>query len=420
MRLKAFLALCVAVLFAVSVFATGQVHEAVLYSFGSNPNDGNVPNGGLVFDSAGNLYGTAQGGGANGRGIAFELTPAAGGTWTETIIYNFCSQPNCADGDVPRTGLIFDRAGNLYGTTAAGGTFFGGTCRGAGCGTVFELAPPSIRGGIWTETVLWDFEGSLNGDDGSQPLARLTWDAAGNLYGTTVNGGSSFSLGTVFELSPSLGGGWNESVLYAFCVNGPPCTDGAEPAAGVSFDKSGNLFGTTYEVWGSIFELSLQAGGVWTETTLHKFGPHAGGNPISEVNIDQSGNLYGTVSDGEGTAQCGGVWRLSPQSGGGYSKSILFLNPSGVNGCTPLAGVFLDSNGTTAFGTASTGSPHNGGTLFTIIRGKETVLYDFCQLPGCADGSTPAASLTLHDGSLFSTTSAGGAFNQGVIFRATP
>jgi uncharacterized repeat protein (TIGR03803 family) len=137
---------CLAVLFPICSLAAGQAHESVLYSFGTNPNDGSIPNGGLVFDSAGNLYGTTQRGGSAGGGSVFELSPLQGGSWGETVLYSFCSLPNCEDGAEPLAGLISDSVGNLYGTTVGGGTFSGGTCGGGGCGTVFELSPPSAPG----------------------------------------------------------------------------------------------------------------------------------------------------------------------------------------------------------------------------------------------------------------------------------
>jgi uncharacterized repeat protein (TIGR03803 family) len=417
MRLLSAFALCAALVPSQSALAFGQEQEAVVYSFGTNPNDGRIPNGGLVFDNAGNLYGTTQYGGLSGGGTVFELTPGANDTWTESILYNFCSQPNCADGQVPEAGLIFDSSRNLYGTTIAGGMFDGGTCRAGGCGTVFELSPPSSPGGNWIETVLWNFQGNLN-NDGDAPWGRLAWDAAGNLYGTTEGGGTSLSLGTVFELSPISREAWSESVLYRFCANGPPCTDGVYPLAGVSFDLSGNLFGTTSYPAGTVFELSPQAG-EWAETTLHHFTAYGGDDPISEVNIDQTtGNLYGTVSGGQGEARCGGVWRLTPQSDSTYQGGVLLLNQSGANGCTPLASVFHESQSNVLFATASTGGSNNAGTLYKISSaGKQTVLYDFCQQASCADGSMPSASLTKHAGALFGTTSAGGSYNQGVVFR---
>lgn len=374
---------------------------------------------GLVFDNAGNLYGTTQRGGANAGGTVFELSPAEGGDWTETVLYNFCAQTNCADGGLPFAGLVMDGLGNLYGTTITGGTYSGGTCGGGGCGTVFELSPPT-QGDAWVETVLWNFKGNLN-NDAALPIGRLNWDAVGNLYGTTESGGNSVSRGTVFELSPISGGGWSESLLYIFCANGPPCPDGIEPMAGVSFDASGNIYGTTSSgafdgKWGTAYRLTPQ-GGSWAETTLYKFTPQSGGSPQSVVNFDAVGNLYGTVS--AGGQGCGGVWRLTPRGDGVKEASSLFES-SGANGCSPLTGVFMDAKANTIVGTASTGGAFNGGTIFTISGTKQKVVYNFCQQAGCTDGKTPSGSFTSRGNALYSTTAKGGTFNRGVVFAITP
>jgi hypothetical protein len=407
-----------------SAIAMGQSHEKVLYSFGVNQNDGTIPNADLLFDGAGNIYGTTQRDGTIGAGTVFELSPQSDSTWTETILYHFCSLPNCEDGGVPEAGLISDSAGNLYGTTAVGGTFSGGTCHGAGCGTVFELSPPGNSGGSWTETVLWNFKGNLN-NDGAQPFGRLAWDAVGNIYGTTQTGGVEASYGTVFELTPVSGGGWSEAVLYEFCASGSPCPNGALPLAGVSVDESGNLYGTAYGggfhgLWGVVYELSPTSGGNWTESTLHEFMPQTGGNPLSEVSIDSQGNLYGTTSAGqyEGSGQCGSAWKLTRQSG--FKASNFLFNQSGANGCAPASSLFLDLAANTAFGSTSKGGTSNSGTVFKITGSKETVLYNFCQQSGCFDGSTPSGSLTQHGRALYGATASGGTFNQGVVFEITP
>src|ERR1019366_6634594 len=222
--LRAVLAIIAATLFVTSTWAAAQ--EQVLHSFG-NGTDGNDPLGGLIFDASGNLYGTTLGGGTYGGGTVFELTPAGGGSWTETVLHNFDS--NGTDGFTPYAGLIFDSAGNLYGTTRWGGTYGGGT--------VFELT--TAAGGGWTEQVLHSFD--HNYTDGYYPQAGLIFDAAGNLYGTTSQGGTYVYWGTVFELTPAAGGDWTETVLHNFNQNG---TDGYYPEAGLIFDAAGNLYGT--------------------------------------------------------------------------------------------------------------------------------------------------------------------------------
>jgi uncharacterized repeat protein (TIGR03803 family) len=243
-RLKAALAIFAATLFVTSTGAAAQ--ERVLHSFGSGPDDGSTPVAGLIFDAAGNLYSTTSGGGTYGPGTVFELTPAG----TETVLYSFGA---FGDGVSPYAGLIFDAAGNLYGTTYGGGAY---QCSlGAGCGTVFELSPNGTGG--WTETVLHSFG---NGTDGAIPSAGLIFDAAGNLYGTTAYGGDYGGYngdGTVFELSPNGSGGWTETVLHNFHYNG---TDGVSPYAGLIFDAAGNLYGTTREggtsSYGTVFEIT--------------------------------------------------------------------------------------------------------------------------------------------------------------------
>src|ERR1039458_4539934 len=225
-RLTAALTIFAAALLMTSTWAAAQVQEQVLHSFQNDGADGVDPYAGLIFDGAGNLYGTTWQGGTYGYGTVFELTPTAGGTWTENVLWSFGSG---TDGTSPVAGLIFDAVGNLYGTTLQGGTY--------GYGTVFELTPAA--GGTWTEKVLYSFG---SGTDGANPYAVLIFDAAGNLYGTTYFGGSSDAgNGTVFEVSPSAGGVWTEHVLHRF-GNG---TDGIWPQAGLVFDAVGNLYGTT-------------------------------------------------------------------------------------------------------------------------------------------------------------------------------
>src|SRR5450755_2970729 len=193
----------------VALQVNGNGTETVLYEFAGGK-DGSSPQGALITDAAGNLYGTTAAGGAYGVGTVFMITAGAGTVGTnggpaigkggsgpqETVLYSFAGQ---ADGAGPQAGLAFDAAGNLYGTTAAGGT--------SGNGTVFKLAPPSKQGGTWTETVLYSFG---TGTDGSVPIAGVSLDAAGNVYGTASAGGA-YGYGTVFELMP--GAVWTEHIL---------------------------------------------------------------------------------------------------------------------------------------------------------------------------------------------------------------
>jgi uncharacterized repeat protein (TIGR03803 family) len=406
--------------FSPGIIANAQAQYQVLYSFGANgSNDGSLPKGKLVLDVHGNLYGTTNTGGSTGAGTIFELSPSISGQWTENILYNFCSQPDCSDGASPSAGLIFDQAGNLYGTTVQGGLSGNDCC----FGTVFELSPPALPGGSWTEEVLWRFGGGVTGD-GAYPDAKLVFDPAGDLYGTASSGGS-YGAGAVFELMPIGNGEWNETVLYSFCASGHgSCTDGGGPKAGVTFDKSGNLYGTTYAGGeghrGAVYELSPNSNGQWTETVLHAFGLNASG-PLSAIDLDDSGNLYGTANYGGLGAQecnqsCGGVFKLT-KVGGQWKTSLFQFN--GLNGGNPAAGIFLISSENTAFGTTLFGG--TGGTVFKFHGTKETVLYNFCSQPSCADGSQPGTALISDSsGNLYGTTTEGGAFGKGVVFEITP
>jgi len=215
----------------------------VLYNFTAGA-DGGAPEANLVFDAAGNLYGTTVVGGnlagcfGSGCGVVFELSPTASGTWTEKVLHAFSGG---RDGGQPVGALIFDAAGNLYGTASNSA---GTACFGGGCGLVFELSPTST--GAWTEKVLHTFTGA---GDGAVPMAGVIRDSAGNLYGTTVAGGNLTGVcagnggcGVVFKLSPTSTGNWSETVLHRFSGG----RDGSEPFSGLTFDASGNLYGSTY------------------------------------------------------------------------------------------------------------------------------------------------------------------------------
>jgi uncharacterized repeat protein (TIGR03803 family) len=284
---------------AAPVFAASS--EKVLHNFGCCHGDGASPNlAGLVVDAAGNLYGTTPGGGAYHYGAVFELTPN-NGTWTENILHSFGQG---TDGQYPQAGLIFDAAGNLYGTTGRGGAF--------GYGTVFELVPAN---GAWTVKVLHSF-GDIK--YGRRPWGGLVFDAKGNLYGTTQYGGMN-GFGTAFELIPS-NGGWTQKVLHSFNNDGK---DGIFPISALTVDKFGKLYGTTLRGGavscgtygcGTVFELIPGASGKWTEKVLYNFGGSAGLYPVGAVVLDTAGNLYGNFSEG-GTDGWGAVFELTLSNG---------------------------------------------------------------------------------------------------------
>jgi len=264
--------------------------ETVLHRFTANGNDGITPGyGDVVFDKAGNLYGTTINGGTNDRGIVYELTPS-GGSWTESILFNFGS----GLGVYPYNGVIFDNAGNLYGTTYEdedGPTVYG---------TVYQLTP---SGSGWTENILHSFQ---EASDGAYPFGGVIFDQVGNLYGTTAYAGPS-GAGTVFQLTPS-NGTWTLTVLHSFAGS-----DG--PFGGLTMDAAGNLYGMTYadgaNNFGSVFKLTPSGGG-WTYTDLYDFtGKDDGGYPFGTVAFDANGNLYGTAS-AFGKNGYGVVWEITP------------------------------------------------------------------------------------------------------------
>ena len=322
--------------------SNGSWTESVLHRFGGS-GDGWAPSAGLIFDSAGNLYGTTTMGGASGRGgTVFMLTPEQNGSWTETVLYSFCQLTNCADGAGPYAALTLDGAGILYGTTVVGGAYDGGT--------VFKLAPSS--GGGRAETVLYSFGGP---DGGGFPEAALILDASGNLYGTTSVGGqtcgNNYSCGIVFELTPKANGSWKEHVLYEFSGG----EDGGVPYAGLTFDTAGNLYGTTSGINGAgrstVFELVPKPHGGWKESVLHRFVKDTGITPCSGLTLDTAGSLYGTTFDGD-TFNDGVIFQLTREDSGSWAYSVLYSFGDGGLGEHPYGGLVLDQTGN-LYGTTS-------------------------------------------------------------------
>jgi uncharacterized repeat protein (TIGR03803 family) len=318
-----------------TVFKINSVGNAtVLYSF-SGGSDGATPYSGLIPDAQGNLYGTTYAGGS-GYGTVFEIT----GTGQESVLYTFSG----TDGANPRAGLVLDSEGNLYGTTYAGGAF--------GLGTVFELTP----GG--QETVLHSFAGI---PDGSSPyFGSLVLDSQGNLYGTTLFGGSNGDYGTVFEITAA----GEEQILYSFCSVGN-CWDGEEPFSGLVRDSAGNLYGTTsaggYFDYGTAFILTLAG----SERSVNFPGKQYGINPSTALTLDAKGDAYGATVNG-GSANDGVVYKLS-RNGGGVDENVLYNFGSGGtdDGTHPHADLLLD-NAHNLYGTTTTGGTYGGGTVFEI------------------------------------------------------
>jgi uncharacterized repeat protein (TIGR03803 family) len=271
--------------------SNGTWTETILYSFKGGVGDGEEPLGpAVIFDGAGNLYGTTPFGGAKGWGTVFELVAGPNGTWTEKILHSFTGGN---DGAQPwDSQLIFDSAGHLYGTTEGGGA--------NDYGTVFELTRTSSSG-AWTEKVIYSFTSAVGG---SSPIGSLLFDGTGNLYGVATF--------IVFELTPG-DAGWTEKTLHTFAGG----KDGAYPFAGLTWGKAGNLYGTTRtggDHHGTVFELTPGPNGTWTETVLHSFGESArdGTSPYyGALVLDAAGNLYGTTLGG-GSSNYGVVFEVKP------------------------------------------------------------------------------------------------------------
>ncbi len=340
--------------------ASGNWTMTVLHSFNPASTDGWGPTSPPVFDAAGNLYGTTEFGGTGGCsifgcGTVYELSPDAG-VWKETVLHDF----DGSDGWEIHPGLIIDAAGNLFGMATSGGSY--------NSGTVFELSP---SGGSWSFSVLHHFFG---GKDGSIPYAALTLDAAGNLYGTTSAGGGhsaacKYGCGTVFQLSPAGDGTWTERILHNFTTR---AGDGAAPSSKLTFDAAGNIYGTAGSGGGAlnagiVFELSPLATGVWIEKTLHNFNQQAGeGNgPSNGLSFDSSGNLYGATIGG-GTHGRGTAFMLSPTSSGPWSETMLNnFSEQGSGGYFPNSGLIFGPDGN-LYGVAASGGRGGQGTVYEI------------------------------------------------------
>ncbi len=416
--------------------AHGRWEKTTIYSFGGVKGDGWSPVGGLTFDKAGNIYGTTANGGdtrywSQGLGTVFTLVKGTDANWTESVIHDFECDP---DGCFPGSAVAVDSSGRLYGVTTAGGEYSGNFVCNYNCGVAFMMTPSAAG---WSESVIFDFGATR--EDGMEPFGSPILDAAGNLYGTTQLGGSG-GYGAVYELSPAAGGAWTQTMLYSFSGG----ADGNDPYAGVVFDAQGNLYGTTYEGGvggcgvggmgcGTVFGLSPSASGAWKETTIYTFqGGRDGGTPYGGIIVDGKGNLYGTAYAG-GYSHNGAVFGISPASGGKWKEKVIFGFPD-VDGTNPQANVVLDGlnniYGTTAAGGICNESVYSDGysgcgTVFELTPssgGKWTrkLLYQFRGQYG-GDGEEPTGGLIFdHSGNLYGTTNIGGKFNGGIVFKLSP
>jgi uncharacterized repeat protein (TIGR03803 family) len=418
------MAMVLAVLTIASVLAPGAwaaPKYRVLYNF-QGGKDGMYPSASLIPDSTGNLYGVTAGGGEGGNGgcgTVFELTRVKSG-WAEKVLYRFPG--SASNGCYPYASLVFDATGNLYGTTMRGGQ---GDCFGGKCGVVFELMP-SARG-QWKQTVLHRFAG---GNDGAIPTAGVVLDAAGNVYGTTEDGGgTSCACGTVFELSPQAGGEWKETILHSFSGS-----DGNGPS-GLVFDTTGNLFGvaSTGGIYGQgvAFELSPASGGGWNESTIYAFRGFSDGAFPGFGLVLAGGDLYGAT--GLGGVGYGTIFELRPGSNGAWTHNILYSFTGGKDGFDPISPFAFDGSGNLYGSTGGDVSCTKGnrwgcGNIFELLpqpggNWKLQVLHTFT---GERAGAYPGELTFGGRGSLFGAAYWGGNCKRGgdehcgVAFEVTP
>jgi uncharacterized repeat protein (TIGR03803 family) len=411
------IALACAILLAIFAAPSARAQTfTTLYRF-TGGTDGGYPTAELIRDATGNLYSTTidggaipcNGGGQFGCGTVFKLSPGN----KETVLYAYTGD---ADGAYPYAGLVRDVDGILYACPISNG-----------CGTVFQVDAAG------KERVLYSFSGQA---DGATPYAGLVRDTAGQLYGSAVFGGDASGIyghGVVFEVDAT----GKEAVLHTFGY--PP--DGSWPNGRLLLDSKGNIYGTTsaggivnndcYSGCGTVFKLSPDGKGGWTETVLHKFaGRPDGANPRGALVPDVAGNLYGTTaSGGRSSAHCGGfgpgcgtIFRVSPSG----KTVVLYRFKSKPDGATPLAGLLLDSvnhvlYGTTKYGGTSDCTDGFGdgcGTVFglNLMTGNQTRLHIFS---GEKDGCYPVGSLIQDNaGRLYGTASF--CATDGTVFRISP
>jgi uncharacterized repeat protein (TIGR03803 family) len=420
-------AVAMAIMLALTVVAPQPAQAQtfqVIHNF-TGAKDGGNPEAGVTADGTGNLYGTALSGGA-GYGAVYQLKEKGSG-WTVNALYNFAGG---SDGGYPQGRVIFGLDGTLYGTTGGYPISYG---------TVFRLrpSPTACKSALcpWTETVLYRFAGP---PDGAYPAhVDLILDQNGNIYGTTVQGGPntcdfSYTCGTVFELSPSAGG-WSESLPYTFAGS-----DGAFPISGVTPDDAGNLYGTTRDGglsgYGTVYELTHSIG--WAESCLNSFRNGNDGSRLFAGLIWESGNLYGATSNG-GKNGGGTVFELSP-SGSCWTYTLLYSFTGSVGGNCPVTSqaggpgpwgtLAMDAAGN-LYGTTVCDGAYGFGNVFKLTppygQQNYTSIYDFCSAgPPCSDGEYPISNILLHytNGKvdkLYGTASAGGSQGVGVVWEIT-
>jgi uncharacterized repeat protein (TIGR03803 family) len=397
--------------------------ESTLFSF--TETDSFWPQGGLVQDAKGNLYGATEGGGTYGVGTIYELSPPgqAGGAWTKTTIYNFLSWGST--GYLPSSDLTMDGTGALYGTT-----YYGGDSR-CLCGVVYKLKPPAQLGGAWTQQVLHAF--TSTGTDGRLPNAAVVVNHQGTIYGVTQQGGA-WNGGVLYQITPVKGGTFTETVLYSF-GNGD---DASTPNGPLIADSTGALYGVTS--LGGVFDQGAvykfippaKAGGKGTESILFSFGGgslSSGITPIGDLVFDTAGNLYGVTVAGGDPVSDGVVYQLQPATGT-WLENVL-LDFTGQTGKNPAAGLTFNPANGSLYGTTSFGNPLKAGSgiVFQLtppaVKGgawTETTLYEFTFF---GNGALPAGRILIDSsGNLDGTTLNGGLYGCdgycGVVYQIIP
>jgi len=341
--------------------------------------------------------------------VVYELT-LSGGVWSETVLYEFTG--GTTDGAYAYSPLTFDSAGNLYGTTYQGGAY--------GYGTVYELKK---SGSGWTESVIHSFAGYPK--DGAYPYGgTLAFDASGNLYGTTRQGGKD-NTGTVFQMAQSKKGAWTEKTIYSFTGSNA----GDYPVGGLTVGKDGYFYGTT-EYGGATYNAGIvyrlfESRGVWVGQLVYALSGGAGGTyPLAGLTMDSAGNFYGTTYQG-GANNLGTVFKLKAGKNNKFTYSVLYSFKGGdTDGEYPYYndGVVVDTKGNVYGTTYQGGSQDNDGTVYELAlskgKYKESVLHAFTG--GSSDGCNPEAGLLLLNGNLYGTTVYCGAHGAGVAFEVIP
>ena len=430
---------CTALLFATTAASPAALKTLTSFctTGGDQCTDGRFPRSPLVSDASGTFYGNTQSGGAYGGGTIFALVPNADrSVWTRKVLRNFCpNHPNCSGGALPVGRMVIDTQGNIYGVTTFGGHDAEEPF--PGHGVVFKLTPDRTLTVLYrfcVEHKCADGDLPEAGLTYAGQAAGAPYDGVSPLYGTTSQGGAQYSKGSVFEITFS-GDVATRKTIYSFCAQ-QSCTDGWEPMNNLTVDSSGNIIGTASvggaHESGVIFKLAPAGGGAWNYTVLHSFcaetGCSDGGHPQSGVLIDGTGAMFGLADSGRPDKRVSGtLYRLN---GTQYSVLHTFCQKAKCkDGAEPYGDLTMDTAGN-LFGTTVLGGVNGkkkGGTVFRYgSDGSFDLLYSFCANRKCKDGGHPLAGVVSDpSGKLFGTTLVGGVngisgAGGGTVFELEP